>query len=230
MPGPPVNAVRCRRSYSNLGLGDTGQVDTIDWLIWACGLLIGGGLTWFFSWKYGNRRRKLMFTWEAVQLMPHKDAAVGPLEVTYEGVRVADPYLLKIVLKNIGAADIASSHFDQDEPLRVRFPEGFVAILDTDMGAATVIGIDSDHVSIPPLLLARGDAITIDALIDGHAVPTVVSKIVDTDIVTVDSKAIVLSALQETTTVASHFVRVPLVESMAVGALKLFAGRQEVRN
>lgn len=51
-----------------LSLGENHPMEQIDWVVWVVGLLIGAAITWFFSWKYGSRRRKLLFTWDSVQL------------------------------------------------------------------------------------------------------------------------------------------------------------------
>lgn len=173
-------------------------MEEIDWLVWALGLIIGSAITWFFSWKYGNRRRKLLFTWDAVQLMPNHEAAGGELEVSYEGQRLKDPYILKITLKNMGPTDITTAHFDNARPLQIKFPDGYVATIDGDMGAAEAVELGSDYLGVHPVLLKRGEPIFLDVLVDGPTIPYVNSSIIDTDVVTADAKDVALNIVEQT--------------------------------
>lgn len=203
-------------------------MDEIDWLVWVVGLVIGSGITWYFSWKYGNRRRKLLFAWDAVQLRPNHEAAGGELKVSFEDMPVQDPYILKITLKNIGASDIATAHFDEGRPLRVEFPDGYVSILDRDMGAVETVEQGQNFLDIQPILLKRGELITLDVLVNGPTTPQLVSKIIDTDIVSMNAKDIALSVVEQAVGVSGGFVGAGPV-SKCLGFLlekRLGAGRR----
>ncbi|MFF2842517.1 hypothetical protein [Paenarthrobacter sp. NPDC057981] len=184
-------------------------MDEIGWLSWVGGIVIGAIITWFFSWKYGNRRRKLLFTWEAVQLMPDNGVANGGLEVSYEGTPVQDPYLVKVTIKNLGPSDISTRHFDSGQMLKVMFPAGYVSTMDTDVAATPTIRLGPDFLGIPPLLLKRGAAINLDVLVDGPTTPNLDSPIVDTDIVRADARAIAVGVVQQSTTLTVDSLGLP---------------------
>ena len=167
-----------------------------EWL-WVSGIIIAAFISWIITRQYGNRRRKLLFTWDSVQLLPHDGPAKGALEVSYEGIRVDDPFLIKIVIKNLGPTDIATAHFDGGSSLRVEFPEGYVAALDSDLGAATMLELGSGYVAIPPQLLKRNAIITLDVLVDGPSEPVLVSDIIDTDVVTADAAGVALTVASQ---------------------------------
>lgn len=182
-------------------------MDLIAWLVAGGSLVLGALITWYFSWKYGNRRRKLLFTWDSVQLMPHNGPASGALEVFYEGTPVKDPYLLSITLKNLGPSDIGLAHYNGH--LRLNIPGGLVALMDTEMGAAGAVLVDPEYLEFEPVMLARNSTINVDVLVDGPRTPELVSKILDTDVVATDPKLLAAELLESK----------PFMLSMTAGSL-----------
>lgn len=167
-----------------------------EWL-WAIGIVIAALISFVITRQYANRRRKLLFTWDAVQLLPNDGPAQGALEVFYEGTEVKDPYLVKVAVRNLGPTDIATAHFDNSTPLRVEFPQGYVAHMDTDTGAAPIIELGRDYLAVHPQLLKRHAIVTLDVLVDGPTTPKLISHIIDTDIVTVDPREVALGLVGE---------------------------------
>ncbi|GAA3287483.1 hypothetical protein ACFFON_06105 [Arthrobacter citreus] len=156
--------------------------------------------------RSGKRRKKLMVSWEVVQLVPERSRARG-LVVSYEGEELKDPRLVQVILKNVGPSDIASGDFDADQPLQVLAevvlpgvgphpvrPAGdIIDVLDmrllepdrTDsLGPQGMIfSGGGDYVDVIPMLIRRGASITIDFLVDGPVEVYFKSPLIDTDLV-----------------------------------------------
>jgi hypothetical protein len=205
-------------------------MDQIDWVVWVVGLLIGAAITWFFSWKYGSRRRKLLFTWDCVQLMPERKWTEGALEVSFEGLPVDDPYLLKITLKNVGPVDIASADFDAGLPLRVLFSKGYLELLDMNfVDVMTLIGMDEGVLSIDPILLRRGATIFLDVLVDGKPEVELESPLINTDIVDADTAQRSIRILSEVAAGPASVVVGPATSAVVTSIVRRAAASQSRR-
>ncbi|MFB8369805.1 hypothetical protein ACFC25_10630 [Pseudarthrobacter sp. NPDC055928] len=164
-----------------------------EWL-WLIGIVIavvGIVIGFAVARRYGTRRRRLLFTWDAVQLMPGTGLAPGVLQVSYSGVPVTDPYLVQITLKNIGPADIASADFDDKRNLRISFPNGYLTMVSAHSSGVTPSILCSPNcIEIAPVLLRRQSSISLDVLVDGPPkIDPLSSPLVNTDVVKVDAAA-----------------------------------------
>lgn len=81
------------------------------------GIIVGLGAI-IGARRWGNRRNKLLFTWEVLQLVSQGSRARG-LVVSYNDEKVSDPRLVQVTLKNLGPSDIKSEDFDSMNDLEV---------------------------------------------------------------------------------------------------------------
>lgn len=146
--------------------------------------IVGVGATIFATRRWGNRRRRILFAWEAAPLL-----LIGGdrdlLQVTYRDIPVEDPHLVTVRVANIGPSDIASRHFDADRPLVIRLNCTMYGLTrnshpkDTISEAAGAEGI----IQLRPLLLRRGEEWVFEAVVKGEPSPLMVSPIIDADII-----------------------------------------------
>ena len=168
-----------------------------EWL-WLIGIAVAVLISWFFGRKYGNRKRRLLFTWDAVQLMAETTRAKGALEVSYGGTPVGDPYMLQITVKNIGPVDITSSDFDAARPLDIFLPAGYLTVVDiTQMGVSATVDQSPGCISIEPVLLRRGAVISFDVLVDGKPNVQLDSPLINTELNNTDATARTLAVLDQ---------------------------------
>ncbi|POH75165.1 hypothetical protein CVS27_00705 [Arthrobacter glacialis] len=155
-------------------------------------------ISWFFGRKFGNRRRKLLFAWDAVQLIAGTSRAKGALEVSYGGTPVVDPYILQITLKNIGSADISSSHFDAMRNLEIVLPNGYLTVVDINsVDVEPDIDQIANRIRIKPVLLRRGARVSLDVLVDGNPEVQLDSPLQNTDIARIDPVARAAEAMNQ---------------------------------
>ncbi|MET4059413.1 hypothetical protein ABIB35_000944 [Arthrobacter sp. UYP6] len=168
-----------------------------EWL-WLISIVLAVLISWFFGWKYGNRKRRLLFIWDAVQLMAETTRAKGALEVAYEGTPVRDPYMLQITVKNIGPVDITSSDFDDSRALDIILPRGYLTVVDiTQAGVSARVSESPDRISIEPVLLRRGTLISFDVLVDGKPDVQLNSPLINTELNNTDAAARTLAVLDQ---------------------------------
>lgn len=145
-------------------------------------------ITAWITRRYGTRRKRLLFLFEATSLVPTiKSYAADALKVTYHNVPVDDPHLLTIRVENVGPADVASTHFDSGRPVEVRLNSTLYGMLSATHGEHTVgpaMGTKDAVIELTPLLLKRRDAWVVEVLVSGNPAPRLVSSLIDTDVVT----------------------------------------------
>lgn len=136
--------------------------------------------------RFGNRRRRVTLIWNASSLLPD-GRSPDDLQVTYKGVPVKDPYLLSVRLRNSGPSDVASGHFDSAKPFRINLACSMYGLTDASDSTVTEVDVSNDStvVSLRPTLLRRGAEWTFEAIVGGMPSPTVMSSLVDTDVVEV---------------------------------------------
>ncbi len=150
--------------------------------------------------QYGNRRRKLLFDWSATPLIHGGETA--DLAVTYKGKEVKDPYILSLVVANVGPMDIASDHFDGGRKLRIKLGCTLYGRLDASStgrfnGAlrdmhpmpessrleATARYNSDAYIDLHPGLMSRGLWWGADAIVSGRPSPVLENCLIDTDVV-----------------------------------------------
>jgi hypothetical protein len=117
-------------------------------------------------------RKVLMFEHdESVPVINKEILAAGDLVVTYGGNSLDDPHVVRFKLENIGKADVPTSSFDQETPMRFDFGVRIIAILHTAYRPASLVApsaIFSEQVlSIEPRLIPRGASMEYVLLVDG---------------------------------------------------------------
>jgi hypothetical protein len=153
---------------------------------WIVGLVIACFVTFIFARMYGTRRAKIEIKVDWTQLLP--DAVDGMLAVTFRGEPIADPHLVKIAIKNVGARDVSSSMFNEGQPLSILFGVPFYGLTDFSPGLQTVkpamfgAGTENSSVGIVPGLLKRGGTWSLQAVIAGEPRARFVVPLVDTGV------------------------------------------------
>lgn len=146
------------------------------------------------TWHWGNRRRKLVFAWEATALVPDAHGSPGDLGVTYRGVPVSDPYLLRLSLLNAGPKDLATADFDNSQPLVISLDCTMYGLVRTSHPASTLTTVGNEPgsegvIKLTPVLLRHRDEWTVEAVVGGDPTPQIDSPLIDTSIITPSSRA-----------------------------------------
>lgn len=142
------------------------------------------GATILAARRWGNRRKRIAFSWEAARLLP-VGRSERLLEVTFRDIPVTDPHLVTVRVANVGPLDIASKHFDAGRSLVVNLNCMMYGLTHSSHPSGTVTGaIGSDGVvELRPVLLRRGEEWAVEAVVGGEPKPTLDSPLVDTDLV-----------------------------------------------
>ena len=146
--------------------------------------IVGIAVTIFAARRWGNRRRKLLFSYESTSLLPI-GAEHHLLKITYRDIPVKEPHLVTVRVANIGPADIASQHFDAGRSAVVRLNCTMYGLTRNSHPQYTVsraIGAEG-VIELRPLLLHRGEEWVVEAVTQGDASPTIESPFIDTDVV-----------------------------------------------
>lgn len=167
------------------------------------GIIVGLGAI-IGARRWGNRRNKLLFTWEVLQLVSQGSRARG-LVVSYNDEKVSDPRLVQVTLKNLGPSDIKSEDFDSmndlevfvetisSDPTELFVPvrEGgdIIDVLDMRTQDGEAVGrieafkVNAYSAMVAPRLIRRGASVTIDFLVDGPVEVSLESPLINTDVV-----------------------------------------------
>ncbi|WP_141713949.1 hypothetical protein [Micromonospora inyonensis] len=121
--------------------------------------------------RWGTRRRRLMFDCTATALIAEgklEGFAKGELKVTYRGEEIKNPYLVRVVIKNVGPSDVGSAHFDGARPLTVRLECSFFGVIEQPES------VTSDFhpsygvlITFEPALLRRQEEWVVEAIVGG---------------------------------------------------------------
>lgn len=156
------------------------------WIVIAVTVVIGIA-TILATRAWGNRRRRLLLTWTSTPLLP-VGRADGPLQVTYRDFAVPDPHLVTVTIHNLGPTDVTTSHFDSGSNVVINLQAttfyGVTASSHSDTTLSQAVGSQDTRVEMRPMLLRKGEAWTVEAVVEGDADPVVTSPLIDTDIST----------------------------------------------
>ncbi|MGA3523783.1 hypothetical protein [Melissospora conviva] len=121
--------------------------------------------------RWGTRRRRLMFDCTATALIAEgklEGFAKGELKVTYRGEEIKDPYLVRLVIKNVGPSDVGSAHFDGARPLTVRLRCSFFGVIEQPESASLDFHSNNGAiVTFEPALLRRQEEWAVEAIVGG---------------------------------------------------------------
>lgn len=158
------------------------------WLGWAAlGVaILSIPITVWATREWGSRRAQVEISVEATPLLP-ENARDGLLEVTFRDIRVENPHLVAVSVKNVGPRDLATDTFDAGLPVAIGFDNTFYGLTSVAGGMrieSPAIGASdkSAVVRLGPGLLKRGTAWSFSAITTGPVEVTVDSPLIDTDI------------------------------------------------
>jgi hypothetical protein len=143
------------------------------------------------TWHWGNRRRKILFAWEATALVPGAHGSPGELGVTYRGLPVNDPYLLRLSLLNAGPKDLATADFDNNQPLVIALDCTMYGLLHSSHPRSTLTNALGGEgvIKLNPVLLRHRDEWSVEAVVGGVPSPEIDSPLIDTAIITPSNRA-----------------------------------------
>jgi hypothetical protein len=156
--------------------------------------LLVGVATVLVSWTVGTSKRKMIYSVPTLtSLLPHDDRfaenAFSDLEITHNGVKLSDPYIISLRIENIGRRDIRSSDFDQDRPLVFYMNASIVTMLGAAISAEMQPesfrlsrGNRGDVVEVGPALFKKNGFIAVDLLTDGRPVVVCESPLIDVSV------------------------------------------------
>jgi hypothetical protein len=131
--------------------------------------LLIGVPTFLVTWV--PRQRLYCRAPPATPLLASGMRGVVDLEIRHEGRRLADPYLLEVMLTARGRRDIPSSAFDQGRPLVFDLGAGIVKVLqvrcDPTTSLAPPVAHEGSTLRVGPELIGHRQTIIIAVLVDG---------------------------------------------------------------
>jgi len=133
-----------------------------------------GALGVWAARRYGNRRGKILLTWEYTPLMPSiPEDASGKLRVTYNDAPVTEPHLVLLRLQNVGSKDLTSGDFNEKQSLPVNLNcrvEGLLTSNRPQHVRAVQIEAPAPKglIEIAPLLLKRRQVLAVTAIVSGR--------------------------------------------------------------
>lgn len=165
---------------------DTWAVNRTEWLTLTAIVvtLIVGVAAVIATRRWGNRRRRLLFSYEVAPLLA-EGSANDLLQITYRDFPVRDPHLVTVRLRNVGPADVATGHFDGGRPFLVRLNCKMYGPTRASHPGATVstaIGAEG-KIELRPHLLRKGEEWVVEAVVEGSPEPEYESPLIDTDVV-----------------------------------------------
>lgn len=161
-------------------------MDQNEWLVVA-GIVVAvlvGVATVAATRRWGNRRRRLLLTVEAVPLLP-PGKPDGLLQVTYRDFPVNDPHLVTTRLRNVGPSDIATAHFDGGRPLVLRLNCKLCGVTRSSHPQSTTLpplGAQA-NLEFAPQLMRCGEEWSIEAVVEGEPEAVLDSPLIDTDVI-----------------------------------------------
>jgi hypothetical protein len=143
-------------------------------------------VTIFSTRRWGTRPARIRFSWETTPLLPAAQLGGGQdaVKVTYCEIPVSDPHLFTLRLVNIGPTDITRAHFDGGDNLLVQLNSVMYGVIKTTHPAQTIspaIGAGGS-LELAPVLLKRGEAWIVEAILSGEPRPVLHSPLSNTDI------------------------------------------------
>ncbi|RSS79503.1 hypothetical protein [Streptomyces sp. WAC06614] len=143
---------------------------------WAAGavvaaLLVGAGTMWA-ALRAANPKRRIEFWMKDTPLLRDHRTLSGHLEVLRNGSTLADPRLVRVLVRNSSRRDVASAAFDQGTPLRMNLGVPILDVLSTEVKPATAqappSAVDGSELRIGPGRIGRGSQVTYLLLVDGR--------------------------------------------------------------
>ncbi len=124
---------------------------------------------------FGVWRRLLVYGTNGAR--PLRSSIVGgalhpALEVTYQRASLGNPHLITLIVECRSRKEVSREDFDGDKPLVFDLRAGVVSIIAAAIGGSQVdvhevSGFSGTEVRIGPMLLRRGQPLTLDILTDG---------------------------------------------------------------
>jgi hypothetical protein len=157
---------------------------TIGIVVTAIAILVGA----LAARRWGTRRRRVLFEYGSTPLIPQVQLGAKAreyLKVTYRDFEVDEPHLVDIRLKNLGPSDVSTSHFDAGKPIELHLKCKLYGVTENSVPDSVLLpAIGSlDPILLQPRLFKKEESWSISAIVSGNPTPTLVSTLVDTDIV-----------------------------------------------
>ncbi|MEU7769499.1 hypothetical protein AB0B25_31065 [Nocardia sp. NPDC049190] len=182
-------------------------------LLQVVGPLIGlvGLAAGYYYFRYGKERKRLVVSVRVSKLIADRVTAIPEkISVAYDSVIVGDPRVVTIELSNTGSKDISSKDFDGEKPLAIEVNCEVMAVLQNESGGIVSTN-ENRRVLVPPTVMARGKAYTIQVLVDGEPKVSVEpDRLVDTDIWNIEERIMVDKKRK-------RWAELSVVSSIAVG-------------
>lgn len=137
------------------------------------------------TWRSGNRRPRLEVVVRVERFgSVSKGRIFKGLTVANFNVPIETLYVVTIFLENVGAADVATRHFD-GRSLRLTLLSPVLTVWSE--ASASIVGSAADDpegvVEIPPMLIKRRASLVAEILVSGKPTPKFLGELVDADIV-----------------------------------------------
>jgi hypothetical protein len=123
----------------------------------------------------GRPRNRL--TWSVEMTSPLLSEGVDSLDITYQGQRIQEPYVVEVSLRNAGRRSISSSMFDQGRPIRWRFQVPILALMEASHSSDTTL--HDDELLVFPQLILPGQSVKFTVLVDGKPDVSLQSPLAD---------------------------------------------------
>ncbi|MEP7763049.1 hypothetical protein [Sanguibacter sp. 25GB23B1] len=164
--------------------------------------ILGAAITVWVTRKYGNRRGRLLFTWEVLPLL-EQESSEELLEVHYKDFPVPKAHLVTLQLVNIGSVDISSDRFDAGAGLAVGLAGctfyGALRSSHPNYVMFQAVGTVSATVSFLPSLLKKGQSREVTLVVaNAPDVEILRDPLVNVDIVERSGADVLASVIRQT--------------------------------
>lgn len=138
-------------------------------------LMAAVGFGIFAALGYFKAYPKRQLTWGYSMRPLITQPGVAKLEVSVDGVRIKDPYLIQLQIVSNSRADISSDDFDGQRPIRIHVKNDLGLLVATTESGISLSDERDDIwdaviLRIEPALIRPGDALSVDLVTNGVAI------------------------------------------------------------
>jgi hypothetical protein len=136
-------------------------------------------------WRFGTPRGSLEYSMPVAKALVSRSPSLrdDDLQISLRGKVVQNPHLVTLRIVNRGHRDIRSEDFDQGNPILVDLGAKIVDVLNVYNIDESKIGLEGKNkLALMPMLVRRGDQLTIDVMTEGSPTLSLSDSLADTKV------------------------------------------------
>ncbi len=131
-------------------------------------------------------RRLEVFASDSMPLNAGSAAGQTPIAMVHNGVRVSNPRITSLEIRNSGRSDLPSAQYDQDLPLEISLGVDILEAVCSSSGGSSTFDpqwrVNGRKILVGPSLLPKRSVIRFQVLTDGETTPAWQVPLIDTKI------------------------------------------------